>query len=317
MTDVSFDFSEQSVPLNWNGLLLHVPPSWTPAVLDGRYLLAEDGDVPVMEVKWQRIEGRFSLEKTVARLIKGVRGAQVFSPTATEGDNLVPDQWVRTVDQLAEQGFMVKPIFWRASDLQDPEMHAANISAGRGAIVHSSSPNMAWLIQFFETGARSIKQDAARVLLSLRSPDPGQWLPWNIFGIRFQSPPWVTLKDHSFRPGRYRLEFQGNGWKNSTRLILERVGPARAVLRGASLRDWAQRYYAKELASLRAIEGKRQIAEARWQRLPGRVMQRGSRAAVRLAQDGQMILATFLLNARVRELNAFPEIDATYELVST
>ena len=174
---------------------------------------------------------------------------------------------------------------------------------------------MAWLIQFYETGTGSIKEDAARVLLSLRSPDPRQWLPWQVFGIRFQSPPWLELLRHAFNPGRYRLEFKGKGWHNATRLVLERVGPARAVLRGAGLREWAEGYYAKELASMKPVEGRPQVAEVRWQRSPGRILSRGSRACVRLSMDGQMILAVFLLNARVAELNAFQEIDQTYGIV--
>ncbi|GAB6058925.1 hypothetical protein [Desulfonatronum parangueonense] len=315
MPDSSFEFTEQLVPLNWNGLLLQTPTDWTPSVLDGRYLLAEAGDVPVMEVKWQPIQGRFSVAKTIRKLTKGVQGAELFIGENDARTPPVPEQWTETVSRLEEHGFNVQPIFWRSSDLRTEEMSSQNITAGRGALIYNPVPNMAWLIQFYETGTGSIKEDAARVLLSLRSPEPEQWLPWQVFGIRFRTPSWLELMRHTFNPGRYRLEFRGRGWKNATRLVLERVGPARAVLRGAGLREWAEGYFAKELASLKPVDGRPNVAEVRWQQLPGRILHRGSRACVRLSRDGQMILAVFLLNARVAELNVFQEIDQTYGIV--
>ena len=327
MSDPSFEFPEQPVPLHWNGLLLRVPPSWNPAVLDKHYLLAEDDHGPVMEVKWGRIRGRLSFDKVFQKLSKELKGAEFFSgdggePQGASGrdaGDAVPRPWSEAVAELerrlADQEVRARPIFWRVRDHLESELPARNITAGRGAVVHSSASGLAWMIQFYEAGGRSVAEDAVSILHSLQNPDPGHWLPWELFGIRFRTPSWLELAEHSFKAGRYRLEFKNRGWKSPTRLILERIAPARAVLKGRGLRDWAEEYYAKELRSLRAVDTARSSVEVRWAKPPGGFARRGSRAFVRLSEDGRMIVAMFLLHARLAELNEFGPIGNAYATI--
>jgi hypothetical protein len=310
------DASGASVPLYWNGLMLRVPSSWNPAVLDKLYLLVEDALGPVMEVKWGWIRGPLSFEKVIHKLSRELKEAELFSKVGDDAGRAVPERWAEAVARLEGQGVTAKPIFWKARDHPIPDLPAGNITAGRGAIVHSTASGLALMIQFYEAGNRSIKEEAVSVLLSLGDPDPGMWLQWEVFDIRFHTPPWLELASHSFKAGRYRLEFKGRGWKSPTRLILERVGPAKAVLRGASLQEWAGGYFARELRSMAIFLGKSPVVEVRWARLPGRLSGRGSRALVRLSEDGRMILAVFLLNARPAELNEFGRIGSEYGTVS-
>ncbi|TVQ97792.1 MAG: hypothetical protein EA399_12205 [Desulfovibrionales bacterium] len=331
VADASFAFPEQPVPLYWNGLLLRVPPSWTPAVLDKYYLLVEDDQGPVMEVKWGKIRGKLSFDKVFQKLSKELKGAEFFSGDGGESqdpsgrddskpaEETIPRPWAEAVAELerrmAEQEVRAQPIFWRVRDHLESELPAKNITAGRGAVVHSSVSGLAWMIQFYEAGGRSVVEDAIAILHSLQNPDPNHWLPWELFGIRFRTPPWLELAAHSFKAGRYRLEFKNRGWKSPTRLVLERIAPARAVLKGKGLREWAEAYYAKELGSLRALDTTRSSVEVRWQKPPSGWTRRGSRAFIRLSEDGRMILAMFLLQARLAELNEFGSIGNTYATI--
>ena len=300
--------------------MLRVPPSWNPAVLDKHYLLAEDDYGPVMEVKWGWIRGRLSFDKVFRKLSKELKGAEFFSGDGSDPGNAVPERWAAAVtglqEQMADQGVAARPIFWRVRDHLEGELPARNITAGRGAVVHSSASGLAWMIQFYETGGRSIAEDAVAVLHSLQIPDSDHWLPWELFGIRFRTPPWLELAVHFFKPGRYRMEYKVRGWKSPTRLVLERVGPARAVLKGKGLRDWASEYYAQELRSLRSVDETRSSVEVRWEKSPGGLMRRGSRACIRLSEDGRMIQAMFLLQARPSELNEFGRIASTYAIIT-
>lgn len=327
MPDSTFEFPEQPVPLHWNGLLLQVPPSWSPAVLDKHYLLVEDDHGPVMEVKWGWIRGQLSFDKVYRKLSRELKGADFYSGGGGDsaGDakgsaaSTIPSRWAEAVAELearlAGQEVTAQPIFWRIREHIDDELPARNITAGRGAIVHSSTSGLAWMIQFYEAGGRSMAEEAVSVLHSLRIPEPDHWLPWELFGIRFRTPPWLELAEHSFKAGRFRLEFKRRGWKSPTRLILERVGPARAVLKGRGLRDWAEAYYTKELRSLRIVDATRSSVEVRWQKPPSGFSRRGARAFVRLSDDGRMILAMFLLHARTAHLNEFGSIGNTYAAV--
>lgn len=320
---LSFTFPEQPVSLHWNGLLLLVPPSWNPAVLDKNYLLAEDDFGPVMEVKWGWVRGRLSFDMVLRKLTRELKGAEIFSGDGEGGQDdmadAVPEPWAAAVAELEVllegQGGRARPFFWKVRDPLAEELPARNITAGRGAVVHAQVPGLAWMIQFYETGGRAIAEDAVSVLRSLRPPDSENWLPWEVFGIRFQVPGWLELAGHSFKPGRYRLEFRKQGWKSPTRLILERIGPARAVLKGASLREWAQGFYAGELRSVPVVDAGRSSVEARWEKSPGAFSRRGARAAVRLSDDGRMILALFLLHARSGELNEFGRIWSAYATI--
>jgi hypothetical protein len=112
------------------------------------------------------------------------------------------------------------------------------------------------------------------------------------------------------------MEYKVRGWKSPTRLVLERVGPARAVLKGKGLRDWASEYYARELRSLRSVDETRSSVEVRWEKAPSGLMRRGSRACIRLSEDGRMIQAMFLLHARPSELNEFGRIASTYAIIT-
>jgi len=316
------EIRHRTVALAWNGLALQVPAEWTPVVLDKGYLLVEDGLGPVMEVKWQRQGGRVRLDKVLRKLAKGVTGADLFGDPAEGGGKGagMPQAWGETVAGLEGHGVQALPIFWKARDQQSPDPSNARIQGGRGAVVRDSVTGAICLIQFYEHPGRTIAPVAASVLPSLRLVGSGQWLAWNIFGVRFQTPPWLQLREHDFKPGKYRIEFKAKGWRGPPRLMLERVGPVRAVLKGKSLEDWVEEWYARELRGLAALQSEnRPDAGQRtlhWAGRTGTVIRRQSRAVIRLSADGQMILAAFLLRARPEQMEFFADIEGSYETVS-
>lgn len=317
-----------TVALAWNGLVLQVPAGWTPVVLDKGYLLVEDGLGPVMEVKWQRQGGRVRLDKVLRKLAKGVRGADMFGDPAEGGGQGggMPQAWAESVAGLEGHGVQALPIFWKARDrgIADPSstriQASTRIQGGRGAVVRDGQSGAICLIQFYEHPGRTIAPVAASVLHGLRLVGNGQWVAWNIFGVRFQTPPWLQLREHDFRPGKYRIAFKAKAWLGPAQLLLERVGPARAVLKGKALKDWAADWYARDLRGLAPVQAENRPRTGQtalhWAGKTGTLVRRHSRAVVRLSADGQMILAAFLLRARLEQMDLFADIEGSYETVS-
>ena len=299
----------------WNGVELSLPEGWQPAVLDKEYMVAEDEHGPVMELKWRRVRGRFSMDRHVKRLAKGVRGAEVFaSDSATNSatgsatnTSKVPEDWAETVACKESSGFEFRPFFWKASDLAVTP--SSPISGGRGAVLFNPDSGLACLIQFYETGKRSIKDVAKAALLSLRDSSAGDSVPWQVFGITLETPASWVLAEHSFQPGRFRMGFRFPGERGRSRFIAERVAPARTVLGQVPLEEWAVKFYAKELKGMKTGAN-----PGEWWRKPGLVSRRGAAARVRLS--GPMILAGFMHRASKGELARFAQLMDGYGRVS-
>ncbi len=218
-------------PLAWNGVSVRVPTGWDPAELQAFALRASGDAGPVLELKWRRVQGRFDPQRHLARLDKelGSRGAVDRSPKA------LPRGFADAAQALAGRGLDALPYAWQAE----------NGTRGAGALLHNPASSIAALAQFvFRDPADPAETDTALAILdSYQDHGADPLVPWAAFGIRAQVPPHLELRSFSFTPGHFRLSFAGGKGPEAAELVLDRLGPADALLGSRSLAQYADLFY--------------------------------------------------------------------------
>ena len=221
-------------PLAWNGVCLRVPPNWEVSSLAPRHLQVDDGEGPVLELKWRRLEGRFSHEVHLKRL------ARFSGPVArlTFEEKPLAEEW-----RQALHGFDVRGFAWQTSDI-----------GGEGAIIFCPRCHTATLIQFYQRPGRDHMPLAVEILRSFRDHSENGLISWTLFGISAQIPERFQLVGRHFYPGHYELRFADR----REELRLSRWSPADVLLREDDLRSWFTKVFKRvqpeNLSSVRPLE---------------------------------------------------------------
>lgn len=195
--------------LAWNGLSLTLPATWELAALGRQRLqLARDGK-PVLEVRWNRIRGRFSFEAHLRKLAKA-HGKK-------HREFLAMDDHARWD---LPQGMAARSFAWDTSGKR-----------GEGAILYHSASSTAILAQ---SGGPA--EQFMSILSSLRCHRAEQSVPWAVYDLRALTPSGFRLEEYALQPGRYRLALRSS----RQRLVLHRLAPADILLSGRSLALWSR-----------------------------------------------------------------------------
>ena len=113
----------------WNGVRFHTPADWDIAKIGKQYLLFEDEDRPVLEIKWNTIKGTFSHKKHLRRLtaLHGKKDAHLLEQWK------IPDHWAQALKRYEISGFS-----WESTNLN-----------GKGTILYCPECGNATFIQFY------------------------------------------------------------------------------------------------------------------------------------------------------------------------
>ncbi len=216
----------------WNGISLSIPEIWEPAKIGKNYLMFESDAVPILEIKWNRIQGRFSAERQLRRLAD--RHQKKLSDSVKEFP--VPESWAWALKQREDRSpeDEVVAFSWQGENI-----------GGKGVLLYASSSRTAALIQLYQKKNSDHHSVFADLLSSFRAHFADPLIPWALFDIYAQIPVTCQLADYRFAPGEFRMNFAGNA--KTTTLTLYRWGPASVLLRkGGLIRFAADRFQVPE-----------------------------------------------------------------------
>lgn len=196
----------------WNGVRFSTPAAWEVAKIGPRYLLllADHGE-PVLEIKWERIKGRFSHQTALKRLKSLHRGTVKECP--------LPEEWKKILGD-----FTVTVFTWQTE-----------ANGARGAILYCPTCGNATLIQFFRNFSAVDHETCRHVLDSFQDHSPDNRVRWSIFDIKSEIPAEYRLVRYRFEAGRFEMHF---GLKRQ-QITLYRWGPASALLANDNLSAFA------------------------------------------------------------------------------
>lgn len=198
--------------LAWNGLSLTRPAGWELAALGRERLQLADGLKTVLDVRWNRIRGRFSFDAHLRRLAKAHgRASDGIKPL--DG----PPGW------SPAEGLEARAFAWGGPD-----------AGGLGALLFHAASSTAILAQ-----CGGPAEQTARVLGSLRCHLAEAFVPWAVYDLRALTPGDHGLEEYSLQPGRYRLILR----HKEQRLILHRLAPADVLLAGHDLVHWSRAHF--------------------------------------------------------------------------
>jgi hypothetical protein len=206
-------FSQNSgEEIAWNGVRFLIPKEWQVAVIGKQYLLLEIDTGPVMEIKWNRIKGRFSHTNQLRRLAS----TQKKRAGKTLKKCPIPVGWKTALKNYESEAFV-----WHGKE---------NIS-GKGVLLYCPSCHNATLIQFFLKGSSREDQIHQEILFSFKDHSKKSQINLKIFDIKALIPNNFRLLHHKFQTGKYELEFMSKKQK----IILYRWGTASLILKNISL----------------------------------------------------------------------------------
>ncbi|EGJ51361.1 hypothetical protein [Desulfocurvibacter africanus] len=198
--------------LAWNGLSLTRPAGWDLAALGRQRLQLARNGKPMLDVRWNRIRGRFSFDAHLRKLEK--------AHDKKHGGFSVTDdhkRWDLGPDMAA------RSFVWGDSG-----------KGGRGALLHHSASSTAILVQ-----SSGPAEQAEAVLSSLHCHWADPLVPWAVYDLRAQTPGCFHLEEYALQPGRYRLALRSS----RQRLVLHRLAPADILLIGRSLVMWSREHF--------------------------------------------------------------------------
>lgn len=208
-------------PLAWNGARLRVPADWDPVRLGKHYLLLEDPQGPVMELKWTPSPKNLTPAAALKRL---TRESGIDVTPLTDGE-------VRPAWKRARPGSGLCAFSWNGAGV-----------SGLGAAFACETCGGLSVMQFFHTDRernRPGEKTWDAVLASYRDHPEKKTRRFEIYDITANVPLEYALGPFSFIAGRFELEFAGKG----ETLVYERFAPAETLLRGQSLDEWIRQVY--------------------------------------------------------------------------
>lgn len=199
----------------WDGLGLSVPGQWEPARVGLGYLRFEDAAGPRLTLRWQALRPGATPEKALRRLTRrGVLAREERPSGALEA----------TLKALGEGAW------------------ACRTGAGKGPDAAFFSPPGSGLAVLAALHPR--EGEPARPWIeavgSLHGAPPGRFSLYDVAG---EAPGGFRLAAFALKLGHYHFSFRGRG----DTLDFFRFAPAEAILREASLEEWAGRTLAQGL----------------------------------------------------------------------
>ena len=167
----------------WNGVRFIAPADWEVAKIGRRYLVLADQGEPAMEIKWEKVKGRFS-HRTAFRRLNSVHGGTVQ-------ESALPDEWKQILKAFVGAGFT-----WQTKD-----------EGGRGAILHCPACGNATLVQFFHNKSTPTNETSLRILSTFQDHATDDQVRWSLFDIQAVIPSQYKLAKYRFEAGRYELNF--------------------------------------------------------------------------------------------------------------
>jgi hypothetical protein len=199
--------------IGWNGIVFKVPSSWQPTVIYATNLFFEEEGSPVFEIKWQKIQGKFSLQDGLKQLQKTLP-----EDASLVANDLQPDLH-RTLFTNTASGFQIE-YGNRAND---------------GIIIFCAECNHVILIQwYFNTEIN--KGILTEILQSLQDHVNNETQLLAVYDIKAKIPCQAALQSHEFLPGKYTVCFE----LGATVLTLYRFKPAAIILKNSSLGQFGQ-----------------------------------------------------------------------------
>ena len=250
----------------WSGIRFHTPHDWDIAKIGKQYLLFEDNDHPVLEIKWNTVTGAFSHKKHLRRLttLHGKRDAHLI------GEWKIPDRWAQALRRYEISGFS-----WESATFN-----------GKGMMLYCPECGNATFIQFYHKAAELDVGLTAHILKSFRDHDSRKQNQWAIYDIRARVPKGFELDRYRFEPGNFLLVFLSDGRKIS----LHRWSPAHVLLADSDLSTFAvSRIPALLGAPMNeiskepdAVEWQSGMKETAWSRWRSRILKKPSYRWIRI-----------------------------------
>jgi hypothetical protein len=195
----------------WNGVRFSAPAHWEIGRIGLRYLELEVEAGPVMEVKWNRVKGRFSHKAHLQRLA----GLQKRSLKKSFLQTALPGSWEKALEGYDACGFS-----WQSQSIR-----------GKGVLIYDPASRLATLLQFYRREAAGVEREVPRLLSSFRDQLAGDTALWEVFDIRATIPAEFELQRFRFEAGRYNLIFA----TGHRQLQMVRLSPAAILLRRQDL----------------------------------------------------------------------------------
>lgn len=178
----------------WNGICFSAPVSWQVAQIGKRYLMLEDAQGPVLEVKWNQIKGSFS-SKTYLRQLAAAHKRH-FKKNLMEFP--LPGQWRNAIGN----GYQARCFSWQGKTL-----------GGKGIILYCTICQNATLIQFYHKAVSKKAYQPERLLPSFQDHRIDDQIFWSIFDIQATIPANFRLVRYHFEAGKFELAFAFKGQK--------------------------------------------------------------------------------------------------------
>lgn len=279
--------------ISWNRVSFICPQSWQPLEVGQRYLVLEDKDGPVMEVKWGPVKGRFSHKTQLKKLasMHQRKLAKTLEPCE------LPPKWAKSVKRFDASAFS-----WHGDD-----------AGAKGLLLYCPDCRNASILQFFKEGAAP-----SRVLERFRDHLEGGFAAWSLFDIYAETPDQFQLTSHSFLPGKFSLSFSSD----SSKLHLYRYSPASVLLANGGLEGFSRSVFSNLPGEPKFSRHMGREA-VEFEKLPGEGVKgvldklkiKGAWARYRLwhLEKENRILAV-VMEGRKAESDLFDQISAHYEI---
>ncbi len=197
-------------------------------MLQPDFLLLAGPDGPALELKTFPAGKKFSLDKSLRRAGKHFRILESPAPDPW------PVHWQNALASLKERGLSARLFTWT-----DP-VSGSQKPGGPGAMVHCRQCSRAILLRFTPQNHQENDAQCAAALAGLTDHDPqnpDRPARISVFDIESRPLPGLNLAKGLFNPGAFHIELRDK----TTRMILDRLGPADVLLRDAGLQEFARR----------------------------------------------------------------------------
>ena len=203
----------------WNGIRFLSPVDWEVGKIGNQYLVLEDEDGPIMEVKWRRIKGNFSARAQLQRLaaVHKVKPGMIVKKIP------VPYGWKKIIDDYESACFS-----WHGETI-----------GGIGTVLYCPKCRTSTLLQFFQRKAHIAEKITAQILASFQDHPQNDQVAWAVFDMTARIPGEFRLSRYRFEPGVFELRFA----RGRDKIMLYRWGPASILLRQADLLQNASKMF--------------------------------------------------------------------------
>lgn len=226
----------------WEGMQIEVPGDWDPVTLEckdnGGFCRMEDAERRErMNVKWNGIKGRFSLEKNFKSIVKAVeKGVRRRGRKAPDFqfDTQAAIPGVRKALRKYEH----RTFAWTEGEL-----------SGWGVLLYSDQSQRATVVQVI--GSRGSRKLSGQILGSFCDPQPGVNRRWEMHGVAFETGLSWSIASCRYDPrGVFRLDLTAGPRLHLTAM---RWSLANVWLQDADMEKFLKGSFTKEVRRYRLV----------------------------------------------------------------